>query len=193
MCVCAQSNTCFCCLPFVCVWACMLYMYVCVCVCVCVCLCVGMSVVCTYTVCVCVCLCVTTHLICADRAISTLVFLATLFLLFLAEFHLLKLLLFNIWSGLKLCVCVCVYMYVCVLPCVYIRVQYCMTLVSECVHDVSLLLITCFLKNTGETRLRNLKASYRVNGLTPRFHGNKCRLPKNTLPREDSKNIVVSL
>ena len=43
------------------------------------------------------------------------------------------------------------------------------------------------------TRVNNLMSSYRDNGLAPRVHGNKHRLPKNTLSREDSRNIVVCL
>ena len=45
----------------------------------------------------------------------------------------------------------------------------------------------------GDTRVKNLKASYRQNGLTPRTHGNTKRLPKHTLSYECQKAVVTFL
>ena len=42
----------------------------------------------------------------------------------------------------------------------------------------------------GKERLENLKASYMVNGLAPRIHGNVKRLPHNALGYDVIKNAV---
>ena len=45
----------------------------------------------------------------------------------------------------------------------------------------------------GEKRLKNLRSAYRTNGLVPRVHGNKRRLPMNTLTYQDNRDIVVGI
>ena len=47
-----------------------------------------------------------------------------------------------------------------------------------------------YFKLIGDTRLKNLKSFYLENGLTPRVHGNRCRVTKRTLSHDDNKNIV---
>ncbi len=41
--------------------------------------------------------------------------------------------------------------------------------------------------------MKNLVKSLKTNGLVPRVHGNKHRLPKNTISHEDIKEIVVGI
>ena len=50
-----------------------------------------------------------------------------------------------------------------------------------------------FGMHTGETRMRNLTATYKRSGLVPRIHGNTRRLLPNTLSYEAIRDVVTFL
>ena len=50
-----------------------------------------------------------------------------------------------------------------------------------------------FLHTISDKRLRNLQGSLRENVLTPRRHGNTCRLPANTVSFADTQRVVEFL
>ena len=50
-----------------------------------------------------------------------------------------------------------------------------------------------FLHSISEKRLKNLKCSLRIHGLTPRNHGNSKRLPANTINFADTQAVVHCL